>query len=96
MKITLLISLVVVSAITGLAACSSTDRAATLPPGTYKSSTHSTTSNGTDVGKDTTTDVGYDANGNKVVSTKAKTTIDPPGLFNKQSTTTQDTTSYPN
>lgn len=75
-----------------LGACTSTDPK-DLPPGHYASETQSTGASGT--GYDTTksTDVYYDANGNKRATTSTQTTADPPGLFNKhtvnQSTTTE-------
>jgi len=57
------------------------------PPGKYESSTSRTNSNGTDVSRDSTAQVGYDSNGNKEAVVKTKTTTDPKGLFNKETTT---------
>ena len=68
------------------------DRAADdRPPGHYEHSSSSVDNNGTAHEQDKSTDVGYDANGNKVAVTKTKTSTDPKGLFNKTTTTTTDT-----
>ena len=90
------LSVALLTCMVALSACSTNDRASTLPPGTYKSSTTSTNANGTTVDKDTTTNVSVDANGNKVVDTKSKASVDPKGLFNKRSATTEDVKTYPN
>ena len=68
-------------------ACSEEKSALNLPPGKYENTEKSTDSRGTDVKKDTTTEVGYDAYGNKTAVTKTKTTHDPKGLFNKSTST---------
>jgi hypothetical protein len=79
------------TAMIGLSACAPQHSALDAPPGKYETKTSTTNSNGTDVDRTKTTDVGYDANGNKEATTKTKTTVDPPGLFNKQTTTTSET-----
>ncbi len=79
--------LALAAAALNVAACTHSG-AADLPPGQYENKTSSTNSNGTDTSKDTTTTVGYDSYGNKKAVVKSKTTVDPPGLFNKSTTET--------
>lgn len=77
----------------GLGACTTYDHSPTSkPPGTYKTSTETTNSNGTDIKTDQTTHVYRDANGNKKATVTTETTRDPEGLFN--STTTKTTKTY--
>lgn len=74
-------------AIMSTAACSHQSSALNAPPGKYESSTSTTNPGGTDVSKKADTTVGYDANGDKQAVTQTKTTVDPPGLFNKSTST---------
>ncbi len=62
-----------------------------LPPGEYTSTTKTTQDNGTNTNVKKTTNVGYDAHGNKVGTVKTETTTDPEGLFNKRKSTTTQT-----
>ena len=56
----------VIIAASSIAACTTTTKsAADLPAGEYEKSTTKTTSNGTTYKTKTSTDVGYDENGNK-------------------------------
>lgn len=71
------------TAIAGASACTPERTVLNAPPGKYQTSTSSTEPNGTSVDKKTTATVGYDANGNKEAVVKNQTTVDPPGLFNK-------------
>jgi hypothetical protein len=79
--------------ILGVAACSH-NSAADLPPGKYQTSTSSKDANGTAVDKDVTTNVSVDQNGNKNVDTSTKTSVDPKGLFNKTTDTTDSHQTY--
>lgn len=72
-----------------------TDSADNLPPGHYQHSTAAVDTNGTAYEHSKTTDVGYDANGNKIAVTKTKNSTDPKGLFNKQTTTSTETETEP-
>lgn len=84
-------SLILASAVAlTAAACTPSQRATTLPPGEYEKTTSTTDARGTTYEKKQTTDVGYDANGNKTATVKTETTKDPKGLFNK---TTHESTS---
>lgn len=81
--------IIVSAALLGMSACTPTHTTALdNPPGQYEKTTTSTSSNGTDVQHKTSETVGYDANGNKQAVVKDKTTVDPPGLFNKSTSTT--------
>jgi len=73
----------------GLAACAET----TMPPaGKYESSSTATNSRtGTKTTTDKETNVYYDQYGNKKATIETKTTTDPKGLFNKQTTKTVKT-----
>lgn len=51
-----------------------------------------TNDKGTDIKSQSKTESKFDANGNKIVTTKSKETIDPPGLMNKTTTTTVEKT----
>jgi hypothetical protein len=57
-----------------------------LPPGKYESKTSSTDAYDTTTEKQTSTTVGYDSYGNKKAVVHTKSSIDPPGLFNKSTT----------
>ena len=72
----------------GLSACTGTAR--DLPPGHYEHKTSSVDANGTGHESNTSTDVYYDANGNKKAVIEKKSSTDPKGLFNK--TTSESTT----
>ena len=89
-------SLILVSAITlGVSACTPSERATTLPPGQYEKTTTSTDANGTTYEKKTSTDVGYDASGNKTATVKTETSKDPRGLFNKETHESTTTSTVP-
>ncbi len=79
----------ILAACAGLSACAE-ERAATLPPGQYESTHVSTDANGTEYKNTSKTDVTEDRYGNKKVTVHKKTTRDPKGLFNKE--TTRETT----
>ncbi len=66
-----------------VSACTMTRSATDLPPGRYESSTKSVDNSGTATKKEATTNVYYDADGNKKATVDTKTTKDPKGLFNK-------------
>ena len=57
-----------------------------LPPGKYENRTSSTDSNNMTTEKENSTTVGYDSYGNKKAVVHTKTSRDPPGLFNKSTT----------
>lgn len=88
-----IMTLTALSALTlGVAACSTFDSPTNKPPGTYKSSTQSTNSQGTTTKTDKTTYVYKDGSGNKKAVEETKTSTDPKGLFNKE--TSKTTKSY--
>jgi hypothetical protein len=70
-------------ALLSVSACMHEKSVLDAPPGKYEKTTSTTDSNGTDVESKKSTTVGYDANGNKQAVVKTKDTVDPPGLFNK-------------
>ena len=72
------------AAVSAVAACSHEQTALSMPPGHYEKSTSYSDANGTDHDKKTSATVGYDANGNKEAVVSTKSTVDPPGLFNKR------------
>lgn len=74
--------------VTGLAACAQTN---TLPPGKYESSSSHVSASGTKTTTDKETNVYYDQYGNKKSTVETKTTTDPKGLFNKETTKTVKT-----
>ena len=78
------------AAIFGTSACAPEHTVLNAPPGKYQTTTSSTDSSGTSVDKKTTATVGYDANGNKEAVIKNQTTVDPPGLFNKSTTSSTE------
>jgi hypothetical protein len=75
-----------------ISACSSMNNPADLPPGKYEKTSTSVDTNGTERQTTNTTDVQYDANGNKKAVVTSKQTTDPKGLFNK--TTNESETTY--
>lgn len=72
-----------------MTACASQPQ--TLPPGEYKKTEKSVNDAGTETEKTTTTNVYYDAQGNKRAVQETETTTDPEGLFNKNTTRTVKT-----
>ena len=83
-----LITLAAISALTlSVSACMENQGALSKAPGKYETTTSSTNSNGTNVRRDTQTDVTVDRYGNKNAAVETKTTTDPEGLFNKTTTT---------
>lgn len=81
---------VALSVVLATSACTENSKSPTnLPPGSYKSSSSSTDASGTDVKTTKTTEVGYDANGNKTAVVKTEKTTDPKGLMNKKKTKTK-------
>jgi len=84
---TSIIVVLTTTALMGLTACdmhSSSPK--DLPPGTYVDKAEHTDRDGTNVEAKKTTQVGYDEYGNKTAVVKTKTTTDPKGLFNKETT----------
>lgn len=81
----LLLAMVVMSVLSIISACSD-HNALNRAPGKYESTTSSTDSAGTTTERSTSEDVSVDDNGNKKAVVKTKTTRDPKGLFNKQTT----------
>jgi hypothetical protein len=71
----------------GVSACMENQGVLSKAPGNYESTTSTTNSNGTNVSRDTQTDVTVDRYGNKNAVVETKTTTDPEGLFNKSTTT---------
>lgn len=76
-------------ALTTIAAC--TAAPTTLPPGEYKKSERSVSSDGTEYKKETTTNVYVDEYGNKRAVKETETSKDPKGLFNKSTSTKTET-----
>lgn len=77
-----------VFAVAPLQACTNPNSPTNLPAGEYSCTTESTNSKGTDVNKKTDTNVYYYEHGNKRAVETTKTTRDPDGLFNKETSTT--------
>jgi len=76
--------IVLAAAALNVAACARSP--ADLPPGKYESKTSSTDANNTTTERENSTTVGYDSYGNKKAVVDTKTSRDPPGLFNKSTT----------
>lgn len=83
MKIKLAALAVISAATFNLGACSQDATVLNNPPGTYEKTTSSTDANGTNVKRDSSTEITVDGDGNKEAVIKSKTTTDPKGLFNK-------------
>jgi len=74
----------------GFTACTPERTVLNAPPGKYETKTSSTETNGTSVDRKTTATVGYDSYGNKEAVVKNQTTVDPPGLFNKSTSSSTE------
>lgn len=75
-----------------LAACTTQqERAESLPEGSYKKSVTYTDSSGATVTSQSETDVDVNDEGRKKIVKKSKTTRDPQGLFNKETTSQSKT-----
>lgn len=86
MKKTFLSLMAVTAATLAIAACSM-NSPTNKPPGTYKSTSEYTDSQGTTHKADQTTHVYKDSSGNKKAVVKTDTSTDPKGLFNKKDST---------
>ncbi len=85
-----LLTLIALSAATiSMAACTTEQKASSLPPGKYQKTTTSTDANGTTTEKSVSSDVNVDEYGNKRAVVKSKTSKDPRGLFNKTTNSTK-------
>lgn len=80
-------SLLTLSAMVLVAACTPADR---MAPGSYEKTSSSTDANGTTVTNKTKTDVTVDEYGNKKAVVKKKTTTDPKGLMNKRTSESEE------
>jgi len=78
-------------AVTALAGCMYPESRG-LPPGQYQNKSSSVDAEGTSREQVTDTNVYYDKDGRKQVSTDKHTTKDPKGLFNKSSTESHSST----
>lgn len=80
----------------GLNACMDMQNAMDTPDGKYEKTTSSTDANGTQTTRQSSSEVGTDAQGNKHSVTKTKVTKDPKGLLNKSTTsqTREETPRY--
>ena len=88
-----ILTLTALSVVTlGLTACETVGWPTSKAPGTYKSSSESTSPNGTKTTTDQTTHVYRDPSGNKKAVVETETKTDPKGLFN--SSTSKTTKSY--
>lgn len=72
-------------AVLALAACTHEERLP--PPGHYERTSSHTTPSGTEVERQSTTDVRVDRYGNRTAVVEQSTTTDPPGLFNSRTST---------
>ncbi len=89
MRTSLALATMTVAAIS-LAACSSANPAYKAP-GKYESISKTTTSSGTTITKDKTTNVEVDEYGNRKATVETETTKDPKGLMNKSTTSSKST-----
>lgn len=71
-----------------LASCSGTTGSDLPPPGHYEGTSTSYDPHGTRVDTETSTNVFYDEEGKKKAIVNKKTTTDPKGLFNKETSET--------
>ena len=70
-----------------LSACGGSNNSRTLPPpGQYERTSSRTTPDGTTVNTETQTNVTTDEYGNRTAVIEQSTTTDPPGLFNRNTT----------
>lgn len=70
----------------GLNACMDMKNAMDTPESKYENTTSSTDANGTQTTRQSSSEVGTDAQGNKHSVIKTKVTKDPKGLLNKSTT----------
>ena len=70
----------------GLNACMDMKNAMDTPESKYENTTSSTDANGTKTTRQSSSEVGTDAQGHKHSVTKSKVTKDPKGLLNKSTT----------
>jgi hypothetical protein len=80
----------------GLNACMDMKNAMDTPDGKYENTSSSTDANGTSTTRQSSSEVGTDAQGHKHSVIKTKTTKDPKGLMNKTTTsqTREETPRY--
>ena len=71
----------------GLNACMDIKNAMDTPESKYENTSSSTDASGTQTTRQTSSEVGTDAQGNKHSVIKTKVTSDPKGLMNKSTTT---------
>lgn len=82
------ITIIALSALAlGLNACMDIKNAMDTADSKYESTSSSTDANGTKTTRQSSSEVGTDAQGNKQRVTKSKVTKDPKGLMNKSTTT---------
>ncbi len=90
------VMLAILATSVGIAGCADKKTSSVdLPPGQYEKSSSSTNSAGTTTEKTDSATVGYDSYGNKKAVVKSKKTTDPKGLFNKNSTESQEVIEKP-
>ena len=83
-----IVTIVTLSALAlGLNACMDMQNAMDTPENKYENTSSSTDANGTETTRQTSSEVGTGAQGNKHSVIKTKTTKDPKGLMNKSTTT---------
>lgn len=80
------ITLLALTAVLGMTACTEEKHVRDLPPGKYESMKKTTDASGTTTVQKSSTEVDVDEDGNKKAVVKSKTTKDPKGLFNKKTT----------
>ena len=81
-------TIVALSALTfGLSACMDLQNALDTSQSKYENTSSSTDANGTEITRQSSSEVGTDAQGNKHSVIKTKVTKDPKGLLNKSTTT---------
>ena len=83
-----MVTIITLSALAlSLNACMDIQNAMDTPESKYENTSSSTDANGTQTTRQSSSEVGTDAQGNKHSVIKTKTTTDPKGLLNKSTTT---------
>ncbi len=83
-----MVTIVTLGALTlSLNACMDMKNAMDTPESKYENTSSTTDANGTETTRQSSSEVGTDAQGNKHSVIKTKTTKDPKGLMNKSTTT---------
>ena len=82
--------LISTAALITISACTHEQTVLDKAPGKYEKTTSATDAGGTTTETKNSATVGYDANGNKQAVVKSTNTVDPPGLFNKSTSSSTE------